>query len=244
MRIRIAASLLVLLIVPSIAAAESPQRILFIGNSYTAGIRSTLVAFVKKSPHRKVDLEFITPGGRDLHFHASQTETIKRIREGKWDIVVLQDQSQTPAALRDRFLNASKRLHEIIAKSGATTVYYETWGRRDGDKQNKEQFPTYEKMQDALSSAYQNAAERDEAILVPVGQAWRRVRKEQPQLGRELYRGDGSHPSASGAYVATICFYSRLLDADPEKVKYVGNLKPAIADKLRAAAVEVLKTPQ
>lgn len=152
-------------------------------------------------------------------------------------------QSQTPAVRPDRFFGASKRLHEIIAEAGAKTAYYETWGRRDGDKQNKELLPTYEKMQDALSPSYQKAAERDKAILVPVGQAWRRVRKEQPQLGRELYRQDGSHPSASGAYLATICFYVRLFDADPNDVKYVGNLKPEIASKLRATAVEVLKQP-
>jgi len=191
-------------------------RILFIGNSYTGGIRSTPMSFVRDSPHRKAHLAFITPGGKDLLFHADQTETIKRIRNGQWDIVVLQYQSQTPAVLPDRFFDGSKRLHEIIAASGARTAYYQTWGRRDGDKQNKELLPTYEKMQDALSASYRKAAERDKAILVPVGQAWRRVRAEHPSLGKELYRKDGSHPSVNGAYLASICFYVRLFDADPE----------------------------
>ena len=87
---------LMLMIIPSLVAAESPKRILFIGNSYTGQIRFELQSFVKASPHQSADLEFIHPGGKTLMFHADQAKTIKRIRDGNWDIVVLQGQSQTP----------------------------------------------------------------------------------------------------------------------------------------------------
>ena len=136
MRTRTTIFLLLLLLAASLVAAEPPKRILFIGNSYTAGIQSTLKSFVKASPHQGTHLEFITPGGKNLLFHADQKKTIERIRDGKWDIVVLQDQSQTPAVMPARFLEGARKLHEIIAKSGARTAYYQTWGRRDGDKRN------------------------------------------------------------------------------------------------------------
>lgn len=240
MRRRCAITLLLLIFKPALLAADPPVRVLFIGNSYTAGIRPALQQFVKASPHREAHLEFITPGGKDLLFHSDQAKTIARIRDGQWDIVVLQDQSQTPAVLPDRFFKGAAKLHKIIAESGARTAYYETWGRRDGDRMNKEQLPTYERMQDVLSAAYRKASKRDKGLLVPVGTAWRRVRKLHPQLGRELYRKDGSHPSASGAYLATICFYARLFDADPDKVNFTGEITADVATKLRAAAMDVL----
>ena len=241
MRTRTTILLLLLLLATSLVAAEPPQRILFIGNSYTAGIRSMLESFVEASPHQETQLEFITPGGKNLLFHADQKKTIERIRDGKWDIVVLQDQSQTPAVMPARFLEGARKLHEIIAKSGARTAYYQTWGRRDGDKRNMNLIPTYEKMQDALTASYTKAAERDKAILVPIGQAWRRVREQDPSLGKELYRDDGSHPSAKGAYLATICFYVCLFNADPEKVEYTGKLSVDVSKELRSAVTNTLK---
>lgn len=224
------------------AEQEPPKRILFIGNSYTAGIASTLKAFVKASPHRQVHLEFITPGGKNLVFHADQAKTIQRIRKGHWDIVVLQDQSQTPALMPERFATGSKRIHDVISKSGARTAYYQTWGRRDGDARNKELLPTFEKMQDALSKAYASAARRDEAILVPVGEAWRTLRQQDPELGLQLYRNDGSHPSPSGAYLATVCFYVGLFEGDLAEVKYTAGLRRDVIAKLQSAAVQAIKT--
>lgn len=229
-------------ILPSIAdAREPPKRILLIGNSYTAQISSMLKAFVKASPHRQVHLEFINPGGKNLEFHADQAKTLQRIRDGRWDVVVLQDQSQTPALMPDRFAAGSQKLHQVISKSGARTAYYQTWGRRDGDARNKKLLPTFDKMQDALTKAYADAAKRDNAILVPVGEAWRTLRGQHSDLGRQLYRNDGSHPSPSGAYLATVCFYVCLLEGDLDKVQYTGGLKPDVAAKLRLAATQAIK---
>ncbi len=232
-------------LVPSTAAAkEPPKRILFVGNSYTAQIASTLKAFVRASPHRRVHLEFINPGGKNLVFHADQAKTLLRIRDGLWDVVVLQDQSQTPALMPNRFATGSQRLHEVISKAGARTAYYQTWGRRDGDARNKKLLPTFAKMQDALTKAYTNAAKRDNAILVPVGEAWRTFREQHPKLGQQLYRNDGSHPSPSGAYLATVCFYVCLLEGDLDKVRYTDGLKPDVAAKLRLAASQTIQTPK
>jgi hypothetical protein len=161
---------------------------------------------------------------------------MKKIAEGGWDIVVLQDQSQTPAVLPDKFLSASKELHAIIKKAGAKTAYYQTWGRRDGDKANAHRFPTYAKMQDALSEAYQKAAKRDDAVLVPVGETWRAVREKKPELGEALYKNDGSHPSAKGAYLAACCFYVALAGSDPRAVEFDGGLDAAEAKFLRELA--------
>lgn len=219
------------------AAAETePVRILFIGNSYTGQIKKTLQELVAASPRANSELAFITPGGRTLRQHLNNPETVARIREGAWDFVVLQDQSQTPAVFPDKFASAAAELDDIIDESGAQTVFYMTWGRRDGDKQNAQRFPTYAKMQDALSDAYSKGAKKTEAKIAPVGEVWRAIRKADEGLGNALYKGDGSHPSAKGAYLAACVFYATLFNGDPAKIRYNGGL-PAAEAKLIQQAV-------
>jgi len=215
------------------SANAVPQKILFVGNSYTGQVRSAVTKFFAASAHREIRLEFITPGGRTLKQHSEEAKIVERISGGGWDIVVLQDQSQTPAVFPEKFLSASKELNKVITDSGAKTAYYQTWGRRDGDKQNAERYGTYTKMQDALTKSYTQAAKRDKALLIPVGEVWRALRKRDAQLGRELYKGDGSHPSAKGAYLVACCFYAVLTGSDPLSVKFDGGLPVAQARAIR-----------
>jgi len=224
----------------ALSATAAPSKILFIGNSYTGQVRSAMIRFFAASPQKETRLEFITPGGRTLKQHAEEASTMDRISGGGWDIVVLQDQSQTPAVFPEKFLSASKRLHQVITGSGARTAYYQTWGRRDGDRQNPGLLATYTKMQDALSRSYAEAARRDKAILIPAGEAWRAVRKSDAKLGRELYKDDGSHPSAKGAYLVACCLYVALTGGDPRQVKFDGGLPAAEARAMREISRQVL----
>lgn len=232
--------LLVLLLTLATACAEpSPKRVLFVGNSYTAGIQKALTGFLNASPHKDAKLEFITPGGRTLEQHLATPKTMARIAGGGWEIVVLQDQSQTPAVFPEKFLASSAKLHAAVTKAGARTVYYETWGRRDGDPQNAERFPTYEAMQSALSTSYRAAAKRDHATLAPVGAAWQQVRRDRPALGTALYAADGSHPAAPGALLAAACLYKAIFKADPATVPFDGGLPAEDADYLRKTAAGI-----
>jgi len=212
------------------------QNILFIGNSYTGQVRKTLTALVASSPHASAKLTFITPGGRTLAYHLAQEKTTTAIKTGKHTHVVLQDQSQTPAVAPKKFLAASAELASLISASGARPVYYLTWGRRNGDKSNSEQFPTFAKMQDALTQSYTAAAERDSALVARVGEAFRIVHKEKPELFATLYKGDASHPAAPGAYLASCCFYATLFDADPTQLTFTASLSPEDATYLRQVA--------
>jgi hypothetical protein len=205
-------------------ATAAPKKILFIGNSYTGGIKGAVAKLIKESPHADTELTFINPGGKTLEFHLKSKATTDKIKNGKFDFVVLQDQSQFPAVFPKRFDKAAVALDKLIKQSGAQTIFYQTWGRRDGDKMNKERFPTYEKMQKALSKSYSGTAQKCRAKLARVGDTWALVRKADDKLGRELYRGDGSHPSGKGAYLAACVFYRTFFNEDPAKSKFTGGL--------------------
>lgn len=218
-----------------LTAAAAPKKILFIGNSYTGGIKGAVTKLIKESPHADTELTFINPGGKTLEFHLKNKATTDRIKSGKFDFIVLQDQSQFPAIFPKRFDKAAVELDKIIDQSGAQTVFYQTWGRRDGDKMNKERFPTYEKMQKGLSNSYSGAAQKCRAKLARVGDTWALVRKADDKLGRELYRGDGSHPSGKGAYLAACVFYRTFFNEGPAKSKFTGGLTEKEVQTIRTA---------
>lgn len=237
-----------LLILPSNSYAQDSSKkaphnkILFIGNSYTGQIRKTVTDLIKSSPHAKTQLTFITPGGKTLAFHLANEKTVATIKDGKFDFVILQDQSQTPAVFPKKFHQAALGLDKIIDQSGARTVFYQTWGRRDGDKQNPKLFPTYESMQKALSKSYSSTSKACNATLAPVGDTWQALRSKNQKMGRELYRKDGSHPSAKGAYLAACVLYATLFNEDPRKLTFTGGLPEAEAKLIRDLAFASGKT--
>ena len=232
---------LVSLFFGSASSAEPPEKILFIGNSYTGGIREMVTELIKQSPHSQTQTSFINPGGKTLEFHLKNKGTVDKIKNGNFDYIVLQDQSQFPALFPERFQKTAVAFDKIIDQSGSKIVFYETWGRRDGDSKNKRLFPTYDSMQKALSKSYRSTAKQCAADIAPVGSTWKIVREKNPKLGKELYRSDGSHPSPKGAYLAACVFYTTLFDEDPRKLEFNGNLIAAEAELIKEAAYSTRK---
>ena len=226
---------------PVAAATNEAVRILFIGNSYTGGIRKTFSKFIAASPEASsVQIEYISPGGKNLEFHLKNPSITRKIADGKWDFVILQDQSQTPAVFPEKFKNAAIALDKLIDASGAQTVFYQTWGRRDGDKMNIKRFPDYKSMQKELSKNYTSVAKRCDATLAPVGDTWAQVMKVDPNLGKALYVGDGSHPSERGAYLASCVFYAALFSKNPANIKYDSKIPQQELLTIQRAARETV----
>ena len=182
-------------------------RILFVGDSYSFKVPGVLAKMVRERG-KTVVVEQVTRGGWTLRKHAESEETLKKIREGKWDVIVLQEQSQMPSfgkKARERDLNPfAKKLAEEARKSGAQPVFFLTWGRRDGDQRNNPE-DTYAGMQSRLDTGYREAAaSAGAALVVPVGKAW--AREMKAGRGKGLYAKDGSHPSAEGVRLSAKVF--------------------------------------
>jgi hypothetical protein len=154
-------------------AHSTDQQILFIGNSYTAGVRASLQQTLSGSDPPTTKLQFITKGGATLEKHLSLPATIQAIKDGSWTFVVLQEQSQTPALggkHTDSFHQSVDLLSQIIKDARATPILYATWGRRDGDSKNKAIFPDFETMNTKLTTAYQQETEPDSPRSAKHGQ--------------------------------------------------------------------------
>jgi len=221
---------------------REPLRVLFIGNSLTNQIQAMLNSLIRSSPHSESTLEYVAPNGWNLQQHMYSENTLSKIRSSDWDFVVLQEYDNRPTLPNrsGQFYDAVSKLSEVIKESGAQVVLYMIWGQRDGDPQNRQINPDYETMQQNLIEAYTEAARQVDAIIVPVGIAWQHVRRNKPDLGLQLYKSDGLHPSNKGAFLAACVFYATLFDADPTELAFNGSLSADEAAYLRNKAAEVV----
>ena len=119
------------LMLAAAAFAEDPQRVLFIGNSYTGvnKLPDVFLDVVKSAGRMEPVVKSSTPGGRTLKQQLGIAGSMKLIEEGGWDVVVLQGQSQEPAiaetdeATRKEFLESAAELcKRVRAKSPKAEV--------------------------------------------------------------------------------------------------------------------------
>ncbi len=228
-------------------APGATVRVLFIGNSFTsANDLPALLAGVAASLGDKIEADSLAPGGYGFEQHARDAATRTLIGSKEWDFVVLQEQSQRPALpefqVAAEVIPYALQLDKLVRTlpASAKTVFFETWGRRDGDRDNCRNIPevcTYEGMQRRLSATYADLAVKTGGLLAPVGTAWKGVRAAHPEI--ELYSGDGIHPSKEGSYLAACVFYSVLFGKSPVGAADLGlGVKQAsILQKAAAASV-------
>lgn len=178
-----------------------PLKVLFIGNSYTyynnlpdmlAGLAGTT-----GSP-RRIQAKMVAVQDATLQMHWESGAARQAIRERKWDFVVLQEQSLRPVEDTERMVSYARRFNTEIRRSGARTVLFLTWARRDKPE-----------MQLALNDAYLTLAEELRAGIAPVGPAWQAAFWYAPTMA--LHMEDGSHPTPTGTYLTACVFYLALL---------------------------------
>lgn len=183
------------------------------------------------------------PGGHRLKDHSSNATSLSKIVAGNWDYVVLQDQSQFPSfpihQVEADVFPSARFLDSVINANNtcAETVFYNTWGRKNGDADNCAGWPvvcTYQGMDSMLTLRYGIMAEDNNAILSPVAQVWKYIRTNHPTI--ELYDADGSHPSLAGTYIAACAFYTVLFRKDPTLLTFNAGLLATTAETIRQAA--------
>ena len=174
------------------------MRILFLGNSFT--FFNDLPDMVAEILNAEVGRNL--RGGAYLSQHLDPADelcgiTHKLLTEEKWDYVVLQDQSQGPITNGEDFRRAVDALCPMIRAAGAKPILYETWAYEEGTERLASTGMTFEAMQQGLTDGYRAAAEANNALVAPVGQAFAAARHVT-----NLYDADSYHPSPAGSRLA------------------------------------------
>lgn len=223
------------------------KNILFLGNSYTDGAGCIaldfLVRMIAEGAGFSATTERSSPGGKTLEWHA--TNSLDRIKNGDWDAVVLQDQSQRPSFgaqyVYNYIIPNVLTLTKTMRDTNVCTlpVFFQTWGKRDGDTMNCSPAPydalcTFDGVQDQLTQAYNTMAYVSQpAKVAPVGEAWRTYPNRN-----SLFDADGSHASCSGTFLAAATIFRQIWGVPSSSSTYSYHTTPdAAALKEQADAI-------
>ncbi|MFM7080082.1 MAG: PKD domain-containing protein [Bacteroidota bacterium] len=233
-----------LLLFSTNAIAQAKKKVLFLGNSYTAyNNLPQLVADVALSAGDTVVFSSNTPGGYTLQGHSTNATSLSLLAAGDLDHVVLQEQSQLPSFPQGQVATSCfpfARALDSIAQSlnpCVKSVFYMTWGRKNGDASNCATWPpvcTYSGMDSLLRLRYMQMAVDNDAMVSPVGAIWRYIRSTYPSI--ELYQTDESHPSLAGSYAAACAFYTVFFRKSPNLIATNAGLDPLVASQIRQAS--------
>ena len=223
------------------------KKVLWIGNSYTAVNNLPLLTYnLALSAGDTLIYDSNTPGGMTFNGHSTNAATLQKIALGDWDNVILQAQSQepsfSPGQVASQTTPFARKLDSLVhvASPCAETVFYMTWGRKFGDASNCANYPpvcTFSGMTDRLRSSYKLMADENEALLAPVGMAWKKAWETDATI--DLWSSDNSHPSVAGSYLAACVFYTTLFKKTPVGLTYNAGLSGANALFLQEVAASV-----
>ncbi len=179
------------------------RNVLFIGNSFTArNDLPGLIAQLAAARGKPIEHRLISKGGASLRTHWNAGEALKEIQDGRYDFVVLQEQSTLPVKNAIRMHENVRLFDEAIRRADSKTVLYMNWARRNAPES-----------QQAITDAYNAIGRELRATVVPVGVVWQRFLREHDQP--VLHDRDQSHPTLAGSYLAACVFLAVLFKQNP-----------------------------
>jgi len=217
-------------------ADPAPIRLLFIGNSlmYTNELPLMVQNFLRLATTTPIEVHDVAYPNFGLTEHRELGEAVTAIRQGGWDLVVMQ---QGPSSLPDSRLQLvaeARWFASEVRQAGGTPALLMAWPST-----------TYFGSFDAVRDSYRLAADSAGAIFLGAGEAWRAAWRRDSTL--PLYDKDGFHPSPMGSYLAALVVAGwlepRALDQAPDSMVVAGlkvGVPPAAKPILVDAAREVL----
>jgi len=202
-------------------------RVLFIGNSLTEAneLPAVVETLSRQAGGTPISTASVVVGGFSLEDHWNQGTARRRIAEGGWSVVVLQ---QGPSSLPESQVNLRQwttRFDAVIRASGARTALYMVWPESD----RLDAF-------DAVSRSYTRAAESVNGMLFPVGEAWRGAWRRDADV--PLYGPDGFHPTPTATYLAALVIYQQITGRSPVGLPAWSQISANRALLLQEAALE------
>ncbi|SNT29378.1 Lysophospholipase L1 [Ekhidna lutea] len=189
-----------LLLSLSVSALAQKSRILFVGNSLT--YTNNLPELVKNEARKKgfkVQTTMIAYPNYALIDHLDDGEVQKRIRSGKFDYVIVQQGPSSQSEGREMLLDAGRKFQMLCQQNETELVFFMVWPSLTN-------YHTFE----GVIKNHRDAAIENEALLCPVGEAWKDYFERTDDS--TLYGLDGFHPSRKGSRLAAEVIVKTLFD--------------------------------
>lgn len=257
------------------ATVGEKLNVLFIGNSltYYNGMPKMLQQMLIEGKDM-VHVEFSTFPGMQLSGHLEQivvsrtehgmntrikkpeemTETEKKLKQKKWDMVVLQEGTLSfliPEQIDFKLNPAIEKIKLLINNPDCKVVLFHTWPlMTEYPKQfcnpsitidpsigkelccSPEVLDMVHEMK-LINEGYESVASFHKITVTDNGKKFYQVIRKYPEIN--LYE-DEVHPSASGAYLNACVFYQYLTGRKASSIKYNGEISKATTEKLKKIA--------
>ena len=199
-------------------AQQTPQRILFVGNSYFYYNNSLhnhvkgLVDAAQPELGKKLDYKSATIGGAELQHHPIEwlieSQNIGVAQPFEWVILAGNSADALDVQSAQRFKQTVKRFDAIIRAHGARTALYMVHAYV---APNAKAHPNNIRQ---IAQMYGSVAREIGATVLPVGLAFEESYKRRPDLRLHSLQ-DGSHPSVYGTYLAACVVYAQIYQTSP-----------------------------
>ena len=239
--------------------------LLIFGNSYTSNnqLSNHIENSLNQAGHNP-NVEAKTSGGATLDWHRDQVEN----NNSEWDLsldesrdfIILQDQSQVPgfpvnSQYWQNSLSGAQTIDSRNEMKGGDTIFFMTWGYRNGDSNNAFRYPDYPTMQNHLKNGYEmyvenTSTEERPTFIAPVGLAFLQIYEQIEDDGSDptldgtsfsnLYSADDSHPSIEGTYLATCVFFATITGDSPVGLSTISGVSDSRAQELQQVAANTV----
>jgi hypothetical protein len=229
---RLTAFLLILFFISAAEAqVKTNLKVLFVGNSFVFyNNLSQLVTYMADSTAIKLQTQKSVYGGSFLSDHWQGKKGLKSkkiIQEGKYDVVIIQENSMGAIDSPDSLMKYTKLFADLIRSTGAKPYLYQVWARQRVPQYHTE-----------LNSVYEKVAREANISLIPIGKAWNTARTYRPTA--PLFDADGVHPSDMGTFMTAAVIVGHICGNLPERYNPVPTIRDAKGETIELVRLEWL----
>jgi hypothetical protein len=194
-------------------AVKVPERLLFVGNSFTyynGGLENHVKQLAESAkPPRRITSERATQGGATLKILHGLNWVHDKMRTGGYDLVILQeDIPELTEHSVAPFFEQARLFDQEIRGLGSKTVLFMAW--------------PYQRLKwvtlKEIAQAHRAIGQELGVPVAPVGVAFQRAMKERPELA--MLGRDKEHESIHGTYLAANVIYATIFRQRPKGLPY------------------------
>ena len=201
------------------------MNLLFMGNSHTSanGLPQMVAAMVAAATGKSVTA-VEAPGSMFLGERATDAASLRLLREGSWNFVVLQAQEYSSSGTFTYPTDGAEALVRMAREAHAVPILFPEWPRRGIDETQR------------IYALHVSIAMKEPACVAPIPQAFDLALAQHPEL--VLHADDGNHSSPAGAFLASLVIATTITTLAPDRLPFLPQLAvdAATQEKLRLAA--------